>query len=127
SATSPRTPTRCSSTTRSRTCSPTWRATRSACSSPTPAPRPGTCQAATRPRPLTILPRALRPLLALGLITLLLAGCGGGGTSTEARPSGGDIGWPHWGNTAENTHYAELDQVDTDNVAKLQLAWSRPE
>jgi alcohol dehydrogenase (cytochrome c) len=58
---------------------------------------------------------------------LLLAGCGKGGSTTEAGPSGGDVDWPHWGNTAENTHFADLDQVDTGNVAKLQLAWSRPE
>ena len=69
----------------------------------------------------------MRALLALGLISLLLAGCGGGGSTTETGPSGGDVDWPHWGNTPENTHYAELDQIDTGNVAKLQLAWSRPE
>ncbi|HJZ38493.1 MAG TPA: PQQ-binding-like beta-propeller repeat protein [Solirubrobacterales bacterium] len=58
---------------------------------------------------------------------LLLAGCGKGGSTTEAGPSGGDVDWPHWGNTADNTHFADLDQIDTGNVAKLQLAWSRPE
>jgi PQQ-dependent dehydrogenase (methanol/ethanol family) len=58
---------------------------------------------------------------------LLLAGCGKGGSTTGARPSGGNVDWPHWGNTPENTHFADLDQIDSGNVAKLELAWSRPE
>jgi alcohol dehydrogenase (cytochrome c) len=68
----------------------------------------------------------LRSLLALGLTVLLLAGCGGTG-STETGPAGGDVDWPHWGNVAENTHYADLDQVDRGNVSRLQVAWTRPE
>lgn len=68
----------------------------------------------------------MRSLFALGLTVLLLAGCGGGG-STESDAGTGTVGWPHWGNTAENTHFARLDQVDRDNVGDLKLAWSRPE
>jgi alcohol dehydrogenase (cytochrome c) len=56
---------------------------------------------------------------------LLLAGCGGGG-GTESG-SGGNVDWPHWGNVAENTHFAALDQVDRDNVGKLKVAWAKPE
>jgi alcohol dehydrogenase (cytochrome c) len=67
----------------------------------------------------------LRTLFALALTVLLLAGCGGSG-STETVGSR-DVGWPHWGNTAENTHYAHLDQVDRDNVGDLEVAWTRPE
>jgi alcohol dehydrogenase (cytochrome c) len=63
----------------------------------------------------------------LTICVLLLAGCGKGGSTTEVGPSGGNVDWPHWGNTAENTHFADLDQVDPGNVAKLQLAWGRPE
>jgi alcohol dehydrogenase (cytochrome c) len=61
-------------------------------------------------------------------VSIALVGCGGsggGGDSTTAAP-GGNVDWPHWGNTAENTHFAALDQVDRGNVAKLRVAWSRP-
>jgi alcohol dehydrogenase (cytochrome c) len=71
----------------------------------------------------------LRFSLALGvtICALLVAGCGGGSSSsTGTAPPRADVAWPHWGNTAENTHFADLDQVDAGNVAKLQLAWSRP-
>jgi PQQ-dependent dehydrogenase (methanol/ethanol family) len=68
----------------------------------------------------------LRSLFALALTVLLLAGCGGGG-STENDAPGGTVDWPHWGNTAENTRFAHLDQVDRGNVDRLQVAWTRPE
>jgi alcohol dehydrogenase (cytochrome c) len=68
----------------------------------------------------------LRTLFALGLTVLLLAGCGGGGGTEEASP-GADVDWPHWGNVVENTHYADLDQVDRGNVDRLRVAWTRPE
>jgi PQQ-dependent dehydrogenase (methanol/ethanol family) len=63
----------------------------------------------------------LRTLFALALTVLLVAGCGGGNDQTKQ-----DVGWPSWGNVAENTHFADLDQVDRDNVADLQVAWTRP-
>jgi alcohol dehydrogenase (cytochrome c) len=67
----------------------------------------------------------LRSLFALAITVLLISGCGGGGGTGETGD--GDVDWPHWGNVAENTHYADLDQVDRDNVDQLKLAWSRPE
>jgi alcohol dehydrogenase (cytochrome c) len=75
----------------------------------------------------------VRYLLALAAALVLLVGCGGGGggttgaggTATEGAP-GGDVDWPHWGNTPENTHFADLDRIDRGNVAKLKVAWSRP-
>jgi alcohol dehydrogenase (cytochrome c) len=66
------------------------------------------------------------------LAALVVAGCGGGGasggdSSTAAPPAGGgNVDWPRIGNTAENTHFADLDQIDAGNVAKLKVAWSRP-
>lgn len=68
----------------------------------------------------------MRSLFALGLTVLLLAGCGGGG-STDDNTGVGTTDWPHWGNTAENTRFAHLRQVDRDNVGDLEVAWSRPE
>lgn len=31
--------------------------------------------------------------------------------------------WRHWGNTLAGTRYAPVDQINLDNVARLQLAW----
>jgi alcohol dehydrogenase (cytochrome c) len=62
----------------------------------------------------------LRTLLALALTVLLLAACGGGNEKNR------DVGWPSWGNVPENTHFADLDQVDRDDVGKLKVAWTRP-
>jgi len=64
----------------------------------------------------------LRTLLALALTVLLLAGCGGGDHDQAKR----NVGWPSWGNVPENTHFADLDQVDRGNVTKLRVAWTRP-
>jgi glucose dehydrogenase len=47
-------------------------------------------------------------------------------SSGVAAPSG-NADWPHWGNTAEDTHFAALDQVDRGNVDKLAVAWTRAE
>jgi alcohol dehydrogenase (cytochrome c) len=63
----------------------------------------------------------LRYLAALALTVLLLAGCGGGNDQTKA-----DIGWPGWGNFAENSHFALLHEIDGDNVKGLRVAWTRP-
>jgi alcohol dehydrogenase (cytochrome c) len=67
----------------------------------------------------------LRSLLALGLITLLIAGCGG--SSDGGGEAKGNVDWPNWGNVPENTHFANLAQVDRGNVGKLKVAWSRLE
>ena len=48
------------------------------------------------------------------------------GRDRRRQPTG-NVDWPHWGNVAENTHFAALDQVDRGNLAKLKVAWSRPE
>jgi alcohol dehydrogenase (cytochrome c) len=66
--------------------------------------------------------RALATVAALALLAALaLAGCGGGDDDT-----GGNVDWPSWGNAPENTHFADLDQVDGSNVNELKVAWSRP-
>ncbi len=33
-------------------------------------------------------------------------------------------GWPHYGGSAEMIRYSSLDQIDTQNVAQLKLAWT---
>lgn len=50
---------------------------------------------------------------------MLLAACDG--------PSHATVGWPNWGNTAENTHFAALSQVSDANVSRLRLVWKRSE
>ncbi|HSZ04927.1 MAG TPA: PQQ-binding-like beta-propeller repeat protein [Solirubrobacteraceae bacterium] len=60
--------------------------------------------------------------LSLGLtVAIACTGCGG------ARPSQANVDWPSWGNTAENTHFATLSQVNTTDVGRLRLSWTRPE
>lgn len=39
----------------------------------------------------------------------------------------GDRDWPHFGNTADQTRYSSLTQINTTTVARLGLAWSRAE
>lgn len=63
----------------------------------------------------------MRYLLALAVALVALAGCGGG--NDQATP---DRGWPGWGNTPENDHFAPLDQIDRENVDQLRVAWTRP-
>jgi alcohol dehydrogenase (cytochrome c) len=63
----------------------------------------------------------VRYLVAFAAALVVLAGCGGG--NDQATP---DAGWPGWGNVPENTHFADLDQVDRGNVGDLKVAWSRP-
>lgn len=51
-----------------------------------------------------------------------LAGCGGGGSSNPE--SSADVDWPHWGSVAENTHFADLDQVFAVDAATGKLGWT---
>jgi alcohol dehydrogenase (cytochrome c) len=51
--------------------------------------------------------------------TLMLVGCG--------DPEGTTLGWPAWGNTAGNTHFADLGQINTANVSRLKVVWRRSE
>jgi PQQ-dependent dehydrogenase (methanol/ethanol family) len=68
--------------------------------------------------------RPWQAVLAFAAALFLLAGCGGGSGGSDAS---GNADWPHWGNVAENTHFAALAQVDRGNVSKLRVAWSRAE
>lgn len=82
----------------------------------------------------------LRPLvavLALGLVTLVLAACGdddkNGGASTATVPTTGagatvagfsPDDWPLIGRDRDNTRYAPQTQITKENVAQLGEAWS---
>ncbi len=66
-------------------------------------------------------------LAGSALLVAFLAGCGGGGsTSSPHHASPRNVDWPRIGNTAENTHFAAVYQVDRGNVSGLRVAWSRP-
>ena len=45
------------------------------------------------------------------------------GARPVAVAPGSTSDWPHWGNTLAGTRHAEIAQINTGNVQKLQLAW----
>ena len=57
--------------------------------------------------------------LTLCLIALACTGCGSDPPAT--------VGWPSWGDSAENTHFASLNSVNAANVGSLKLVWRRSE
>jgi len=79
-------------------------------------------------------------LAAVSLLALSLSACTSGpsapGNGTEAKDAGpsewqaqltdGSDGrdWPAFGRTYGEQHYSPLDQVNTDTVKRLGLAWS---
>jgi quinohemoprotein ethanol dehydrogenase len=65
-----------------------------------------------------------RNVLALACAALVVAGCGDRAAHPieDAMVANGDE-WPSWGRTGHETHYSPLDEIETDNVADLKLAW----
>jgi quinoprotein glucose dehydrogenase len=53
-------------------------------------------------------------------ITALLLSAG----TTLAQAGAGDTQWPTYGNDAGGSRYADLDQIDRDNVAQLTKVWT---
>jgi PQQ-dependent dehydrogenase (methanol/ethanol family) len=45
-------------------------------------------------------------------------------TSGSAAAAGANVDWPNWGNNYENTHYANIDQINASNVSKLGVAFT---
>lgn len=43
---------------------------------------------------------------------------------TPVAPGTEQKNWVHWGNTTAGTRFAALDQINKDNVDKLQVAWT---
>ncbi len=63
---------------------------------------------------------------ALALTALLIGSCaqGPGSSSAQEASSVYDPGaWKHWGGDPGQTRYAPLDQINTTNVERLQIAW----
>jgi sulfocyanin len=59
------------------------------------------------------------------LVSLGLPACGS--SSHKAGTAGANSDWPNFGNTPSNTRYSTLSQLDTSNVGKLGIAWTRPQ
>jgi alcohol dehydrogenase (cytochrome c) len=62
---------------------------------------------------------------------LLVAGSAGAGAIRQAAArssaASGNVDWPGFGNTSDNTRYSTLTQINTGNVGKLGLAWTAQE
>jgi alcohol dehydrogenase (cytochrome c) len=54
------------------------------------------------------------------MLALACSGCGHTSPATN-------VDWPSWGNTPQNTHFAQLTQISTTNVGHLRVSWTRPE
>ena len=79
-------------------------------------------------RPTSTLPPSLFARRVPGLIALaaMLSAVASTGGSSAAGQSGTDRAvseWPMHGRDAAETRYSPLDQIDTDNVERLGLAW----
>lgn len=61
---------------------------------------------------------ALRP--SAFLVAALLLGCG----APELQLGGPIAGWPAYGGDAHGSRHSPLTQIDRDNVADLEIAWS---
>ena len=61
----------------------------------------------------------MRAVPVLGLVGLLA--CATSPTGGQEEVPAGE--WPTYGGDARNTHYAALDQIDADNVDRLEVAW----
>jgi alcohol dehydrogenase (cytochrome c) len=74
--------------------------------------------------------RHRRPAIRLLLIaaaaaaSLILAGCGGSGSNSAGQATTKDVGWPHVNGTLDGQRYSPLNQVNTSNVKRLNVAWS---
>jgi quinate dehydrogenase (quinone) len=76
---------------------------------------------------------ALGGLLALGVIAggagmffphASVAPNGSGPGLTKVDPANAQLNWQHYGNDEGGSRFAALDQINRDNVAKLQPAWT---
>ncbi len=68
---------------------------------------------------------ALAALLLVGgtVVQMQRAESGLPGAGKVAALAGAAQDWRHWGGGLAGTRYAAIDQIDTGNVARLELAW----
>ena len=64
----------------------------------------------------------MKKLIAALLLTTLLAGCSGQ-KPIDATSSQSGADWPWYHGNPNGTHYSTLDQINTQNVGKLKIAW----
>ena len=65
-----------------------------------------------------------RLLLLTGPLALALASCDSASSApSEATALGDEANWPSFGRTPGEQHYSSLDQINTDTVGRLGLAW----
>ncbi len=57
---------------------------------------------------------------ALSLLCLAVASCG----DVRRQPDNGYDGWPVYGGGPEQLRYSRLDQINTQNVSSLEVAWA---
>ncbi|MGH8845541.1 MAG: PQQ-binding-like beta-propeller repeat protein, partial [Advenella sp.] len=43
---------------------------------------------------------------------------------TKADPNDPPTNWAHWGNTTSGTRFVAMDQINKNNIGKLQVAWT---
>ncbi|MGH8814709.1 MAG: membrane-bound PQQ-dependent dehydrogenase, glucose/quinate/shikimate family, partial [Advenella sp.] len=43
---------------------------------------------------------------------------------TKADPNDPPTNWEHWGNTTSGTRFVAMDQINKNNIGKLQVAWT---
>src|SRR5690606_4996560 len=43
---------------------------------------------------------------------------------TKADPNDAPTNWEHWGNTTSGTRFVAMDQINKNNIGKLQVAWT---
>lgn len=69
----------------------------------------------------------IQPVAALTslALALLITGCTGeqAGNTPLQGSAGPDTSWPHWGNDEGGSRFAQLEDINPDNVHRLRQAW----
>lgn len=66
----------------------------------------------------------VRKLLISSLASaLIMSGCTGPAHPIEEEMVANGDDWPSWGRTGHETHYSPLEDINTDTIGNLKLAW----